>query len=90
MYKVYILYSEVVRKYYVGSTANIEDRMKRHNEGRSSYTKKGIPWKVVVSFESDSRSEAITLENKIKKRGVKRYLEDNLILNNNRGVAQSG
>ena len=76
MSSVYILYSESRKRYYVGSTNNFIDRLTRHNQGRSKYTKSGIPWKTLKVIELNSRSEAMSLEKRIKKRGIKRYLED--------------
>jgi putative endonuclease len=76
MYYVYILYSITKAKFYVGQTNNISDRLKRHNNGASISTKSGMPWEIVYSIELESRSEAVILETKIKKRGTKRYLED--------------
>jgi putative endonuclease len=66
MFHVYILYSVITDRYYVGQTANLEDRLKRHNQGRSKYTKSGIPWKLVFSESFVSRSEAEELEKRIK------------------------
>jgi len=40
MFITYILYSDKSDRYYVGSTGNLEDRLKRHNTGRSTFTKK--------------------------------------------------
>lgn len=48
---VYILQSESVGKYYCGETQNIEDRIERHNSGRSKSTKSGIPWKLIRIIE---------------------------------------
>jgi putative endonuclease len=76
-YFVYILWSEKLSKFYVGSTQNIENRIKEHNNGEGSFTSKGIPWKLIWSFELADRSEAVSLENKIKKRGIQRFLENN-------------
>ena len=76
MYFVYILHSEKLKSYYVGSTNNIVDRLRRHNAGEGKYTRKGIPWILVIKFECASRSEAVKLEYKIKKRGIKRFLDD--------------
>ena len=73
---VYILYSEKRSRYYVGQTANINDRLKRHNQGKVSSTKGGVPWKFVLQIEVETRSEALLLERKIKKRGAKRYIDD--------------
>ena len=60
----------------MGQTANLEDRLKRHNEGRVKSTKNGIPWKLVKQLPVEGRSEAVKLERKIKKRGAKRFLDD--------------
>jgi len=73
---VYILYSEKRSGYYVGQTADVEKRLKRHNLGVAHSTKSGIPWKLVLHIEVLSRSEAIVLERRIKKRGAKRYIDD--------------
>lgn len=76
MFLVYILYSNTKEKFYIGQTNDINNRLKGHNNGQSLSTKSGIPWKVIYTIQLNSRSEAITLETKIKKRGAKRYLED--------------
>ncbi|MBT8272221.1 MAG: GIY-YIG nuclease family protein [Bacteroidia bacterium] len=76
-YFVYILYSFKREKYYVGQTENISKRLDRHNLGHVKSTKSGIPWKLIWKIELESRSKALLLEKKIKKRGAKRYLEDN-------------
>ena len=73
---VYILYSETIRRYYVGQTADIEIRLVRHNEGYVKSIKKGSPWTLIHSIKVHSRSEALFLERKIKKRGAKRYLDN--------------
>jgi len=51
-----------------------------HNIGKGKFTSKGIPWVLVVKFECNTRSEAVKLELKIKKRGIKRYLQDKGLL----------
>ena len=73
---VYILFSETRSRYYVGQTADIEKRLKRHNQGIVGSTKTGIPWKLVLQINVDSRSEAMLLERKIKKRGAKRFIDN--------------
>ena len=75
---VYILYSETIRRYYVGQTTEIERRLVRHNEGYVKSTKRGSPWTLIHSIKVHSRSEALLLERKIKKRGAKRYLDNQL------------
>ena len=74
---VYILFSQKRSKYYVGQTSNIDKRYKRHNIGNVPSTKSGVPWILVTSIDVENRSEAMKLKKKIKKRGIKRFLEDN-------------
>ncbi|MBI2282658.1 MAG: GIY-YIG nuclease family protein [Bacteroidetes bacterium] len=77
---VYILFSDHLQKYYVGQTGDLEKRIENHNLGKSAFTATGIPWKLVHIFACSNRSEAIKLESSIKKRGIKRYLQDKHIL----------
>ena len=76
MFTVYILHSSSLNKYYVGQTAKLDDRIIKHNSGGVQFTSKGVPWKVVYEVSVETRSLAMQLEKKIKKRGAKRYLED--------------
>lgn len=71
----YILYSEKTDSFYVGSTTNLEDRLKRHNSGRSTYTKKGMPWRVVYTKEYPTRAEAYRAEMYIKAQKSRKYIE---------------
>ena len=77
MFYVYILYSSSLEKFYVGITDNIERRIAQHNSARGKFTSRGSPWEVIAKIECNSRSEAMGLETQIKKRGIKRYLQDN-------------
>ena len=74
---VYFLYSEKWGRYYVGVSNDLEDRLARHNSGQSLSTKGGIPWKIIHVIICESKSEAMSLETKIKKRGIIRFLNDN-------------
>lgn len=76
MYIVYILYSKSSLKHYTGQTDNLENRLHRHNSGLSLSTKSGKPWELIYQIQFSTRSEAMLLEQKIKKRGAKRHLED--------------
>jgi len=79
-YVVYILFSESFQKFYVWHTGDIEKRVNEHNAGKANFTSKGIPWKLVHFFECSDKSEATRLEMSIKKRGIKRYLQDRNIM----------
>jgi putative endonuclease len=76
MYTVYILYSESIYKFYTGQTHDFENRFKEHNAGETSSIKIGTPWVLIWKIEVETRTEAIILEKKIKKRGAKRFLID--------------
>ena len=72
---VYVLESEKDGSYYVGSTNNFEDRIERHNQGRSQYTKTKRPWQLVYTEEYLNKSDAIKRENQIKRRKSKNYID---------------
>ena len=73
-YYVYILYSISLNKYYTGSTANIEERIKRDNAGATSSTKSGRPWKIVFSREFKLKSDALKFESYIKKMKSRQFV----------------
>ena len=75
-YLVYIIRSDRDGSYYVGSTQDIEERLIRHNQGRSKYTKNRGPWKVVYLEEYSKRGDAIKRENAIKNRKSSDYIEN--------------
>ena len=75
MFYVYILKSQTTRKYYVGSTQDVSNRLREHNNGESLSTRGGRPWEVVRIEEFQTRAEAVRKENQIKARGIGRYLQ---------------
>jgi len=77
MFYVYILYSETIQKYYCGQTNNLVQRLHEHNSGFTLSNKHGLPWILIGFINSETRSDALILEKKIKKRGIKRWLENN-------------
>ena len=48
---MYILYSEKLKKYYVGSCVNPERRLYEYNIGHSKFTRLGVPWSLAYSEE---------------------------------------
>jgi len=67
MYYVYIIRSREGR-YYIGSTENVEERLKQHNsKAYRGWTDRYNDW-VVVHMESfATRTEALVREKQIKK-----------------------
>ena len=66
MYKAYILQSEKSGKYYIGHTQDLENRLKRHNDGRVRSTKEHRPWKVIYTESFNTKEEVYRRELKIK------------------------
>ena len=76
LFYVYILYSQHLQRYYVGSTEDVDNRLMQHNSGKSKSTRFGVPWNLIYTEKFNSRSEAMAQEKKIKARGIGRYLSD--------------
>lgn len=66
-YFVYILISKKDSSFYIGYTSNLERRLSEHNEGRSRYTAKKVPWELYYFEEFLSKREAIIRERFLKK-----------------------
>jgi putative endonuclease len=73
-YFVYILQSQRDESYYIGYTNNLEERLKRHNEGRSVFTRLRLPWVVVQQETFDSRAEAMKRERELKLRKDREFI----------------
>ncbi len=74
-YFTYILESLKDKTYYIGSTQNLESRLKRHNQGRVTYTKPRRPWKLVYSEKHPDRSSAAKRESEIKAHKRRVFIE---------------
>jgi putative endonuclease len=74
-YFVYVIKSEIDGSYYIGSTQDLTERLDRHNQGRSLYTKAKRPWKLVYKEEHPDRAKAVRRENEIKTRKRKDYIQ---------------
>ena len=59
MHIAYIIQSRVNGFYYFGSTSNLKNRIRTHNEGGSYHTAKFRPWKIVwfAAFPTKKRAE---------------------------------
>ena len=66
MYTVYILRSGVKNRFYVGHTADMDQRLSSHNEGKVRSTKSYRPWKVVYTESLIGKNEAYKREMQIK------------------------
>ena len=75
MFYTYIIYSECIDRYYIGSTENLDRRLNDHNGGRTSSTRGKGPWTLKWSKQFSTRSEAVSEENRLKARKSRIYLE---------------
>ncbi len=75
VYYLYIIQSFIDDSYYIGTAQNLEERILRHDQGRSKYTKTKRPWKLVYCEEHPDRSSAMKREYAIKRRKSKQYIE---------------
>jgi putative endonuclease len=73
-YNVYILRSLKNRRHYTGITTDLERRLTEHNNGDTKSTRAHTPYERIWESEEMSRSKALKLEIKIKKRGAARFL----------------
>ena len=64
---VYILESQKDKRFYIGSTENIEERLSRHNQGYEKATKPYTPSQVVFKQRCSNIEEARLPERKIKR-----------------------
>ncbi len=62
MFYVYAISSLRHNYIYVGMTENIENRIKRHNDGRERTTKFYSPFELIFSEVCETRQEARTRE----------------------------
>ena len=63
-----MLLSQDINKHsYVGSTNNLEKRLKLHNEGKGAKYTKGRNWKVIYKKKYKNKSEALKEEYVLKK-----------------------
>ena len=76
VYTVYILYSSVIDKYYVGHTDNLDRRLHEHNTGQTRFTSlAGKPWIIVHTENFETRAIAMKREKEIKSKKSRKYIE---------------
>lgn len=78
MYYTYILQSEKSGQWYTGSTGDLRKRLSQHNLGQSTWTKKGVPWKIVYYEASLSEEDTKARELYLKSGAGKKYLRNRL------------
>jgi putative endonuclease len=73
---VYILFSQTLNKYYVGSTPDLNRRIAEHNRGKEKFTKTGVPWVLVYQEIFKELKEARKRESYIKRMKSRMFIEN--------------
>lgn len=66
MFCTYILQSEKDGSFYIGYTQQLQKRIHQHNNGKSNYSAKHRPFKLVYYEKLDSKQEALAREEYFK------------------------
>lgn len=74
-YFFYILYSQKLDKYYIGSTKDLSERLRKHNSNHKGYTGKVDDWNIVYSESFETKSLAYSRERQVKKGKNKAVIE---------------
>jgi putative endonuclease len=78
MFYVYVIGSKRNGEWYTGSTNDLRKRLWQHNNGKSSYTKSGGPWKVIYYEASLNEEDARSREKYLKSGIGKCYLQNRM------------
>jgi putative endonuclease len=62
MFHVYVLRGSKTGRRYVGSCADLDKRLRRHNLGHSKATRHGVPWTLVHRETFSNRADATRKE----------------------------
>jgi len=81
MHTTYILFSKIKNKYYIGSTSDIQERLKKHNSNHKGFTGGIGDWDFVYTEIFETKIEAIKRELQIKKWKSRKMIEE-LIMKN--------
>ena len=78
MAAVYILYSNRINRFYIGSCLNLEERLDQHKNRvfPSSFTKIAYDWELFLSFENLEYNHARAIELRIKKMKSSKYIQN--------------
>ena len=78
MFFVYVLYSEKLKKRYVGSAKEVNKRLSEHNSGKTKFTKGGIPWRLVYTESFETNIEARAREKFLKSGQGRKFLDNSI------------
>ena len=74
---LYILFNQILDKYYIGITNNLTRRLNEHyKKGNKGFTRKyKNEWKPIFYRQFNSKTEAIKEESRLKKAKNRKYIQ---------------
>lgn len=57
--------------FHFGQTHDLEMTLLAHNKGNSAFTKKLIPWELIASKNVETRSDALKMEQELRRKKSK-------------------
>jgi len=80
MYTVYVLYSSLYDKIYIGYTSDLTARLLSHNVlGKRGWTMGYRPWTVVYTEQYNEKSAAIAREKELKTSKYRKWIREEII-----------
>jgi len=77
MHYVYILFSQKLNKFYIGYTADLNQRMQYHQMAlKGKFTAAANDWEVYITIECSSKKQALAIERHIKHMKSKKYIQN--------------
>ena len=77
-YVVYVLRSMKTQKWYIGFTSNLQKRLKQHNYGSVTATKRGKPWELIYAELYLDKRDAMGRETFLKSGSGWKFLRKQL------------
>ena len=78
MHFVYVLESQSDRKWYIGYTLNVGQRLDAHNDGKNTSTSHGGPWKLIYYEAYLEKMDALGREKFLKSGSGHRFIRKQL------------
>jgi putative endonuclease len=66
MFTVYIIYSQKIDKFYIGFSADVNDRLLKHNRSTKGFSSTGKPWVLVYTETFPDKKSAMDREKQFK------------------------
>jgi len=79
MFFVYILRSLKNGKLYIGYTSDVKARLRRHNNGQETFTKRWLPWELIYHESYLNKTEALKRERYLKNLKNPKYVLEKIV-----------